>query len=798
MSVGQDWWRWDADESVWRAIRTDLAVTEPEDPDPEDPFDPDEPDPPPSPEPDPSGRNVLLVTSAGGLSTGNQALHDILVADGWTVTVRAFDAEEDYTDMSVVVLTTGPTSDSGRYTFPPVGIVAVDCWRAVGMGTQIGWENLVNDVEVSDPASPLAAGQSGTFNAYLSPQFITWEPDNHPGLQTAVTRAGQPTRRVIFAYEAGTVMPGRYAQTRHVGIGYHANGFAAGLTSAARAQVLAAVRWARDTQVVPPDVPAIPTNLTASPEDGRVRLAWNAAARAETYVPRRALVTGGPYTTLANDVTALTYTDTAVTNDTEYFYVVAARNLAGTSGNSNEASATPAAAAPTDNLSMLVASNEIALWQQRAANGPFRVAGDFSSNSPGHWSEMQSDASANWSSARWSGPPELNSDGSVARLGQTSGRTANDPPGETMRMGYRMKGAAYVAVTTNDAQMARNILAEIRWHSQQSRLNFANKTLYPDNHFNDLNPLFMICLWMSSLILAYDACTAIVDKDEGIENWLTGLAGAAHGNLLSLTTSLFPNRGSDSYTSRATWVDDRVGYQSRLSNGDTVGNMHVGLWYNNRRMDMAAVQGLVGVLTNNSFHLEWSKRFVREWVMFANNLNHWTNSDFHRGSDSNPQQGVNYDLNSLARLVYFMEALARSGDTSLYDFSSSEGANHPTWGTNHQKSMKQVLQQRIDMVKGTITARYTGTGNPPSASVAGDEFYRVRTRASDQNREIVPDGVLLMPAAYYNEPDWVPAVMRQGTLTGFTSTPRTTGALGGWMLDYRTRFLRSVDASPWS
>jgi hypothetical protein len=60
---------------------------------------------------------------------------------------------------------------------------------------------------------------------------------------------------------------------------------------------------------------------------------------------QRATTSGGPYTTIATWTANTTpqYTDTSVTNGTTYYYVVAANNQSGTSANSTEASARPAA-----------------------------------------------------------------------------------------------------------------------------------------------------------------------------------------------------------------------------------------------------------------------------------------------------------------------------------------------------------------------------------------------------------------------------------------------------------------------
>jgi hypothetical protein len=98
--------------------------------------------------------------------------------------------------------------------------------------------------------------------------------------------------------------------------------------------------------------PTAPTGLAATPGNNQVSLTWNASAGASTYTVKRATTGGGPYTSIATDISFTSYTDTTAANGTTYYYVVTAQNSQGESGNSNEASATPqtpaAPAAPTN------------------------------------------------------------------------------------------------------------------------------------------------------------------------------------------------------------------------------------------------------------------------------------------------------------------------------------------------------------------------------------------------------------------------------------------------------------------
>ena len=89
----------------------------------------------------------------------------------------------------------------------------------------------------------------------------------------------------------------------------------------------------------PASAPPVPTGLAATaPEPYKVVLNWNHSYRATSYVVRRGTASGS-YTDLATvTAPAITYTDTTATPGTIYYYVVAAVNAAGTSGNSAEVS----------------------------------------------------------------------------------------------------------------------------------------------------------------------------------------------------------------------------------------------------------------------------------------------------------------------------------------------------------------------------------------------------------------------------------------------------------------------------
>ena len=99
------------------------------------------------------------------------------------------------------------------------------------------------------------------------------------------------------------------------------------------------VRRALDSCSSPPSAP---TSLSAFAGDKQVRLVWTAGTNATSYRVKRSTTPGGPHQLIASSVRALQYVDTGLANGTTYYYVVSGANVLGESGNSPEASATPA------------------------------------------------------------------------------------------------------------------------------------------------------------------------------------------------------------------------------------------------------------------------------------------------------------------------------------------------------------------------------------------------------------------------------------------------------------------------
>lgn len=118
--------------------------------------------------------------------------------------------------------------------------------------------------------------------------------------------------------------------------------------------------------VLNPEAPAPPTHLTATAGNAQVSLAWTGNASATSYNIYRSTSTGTWI--YLSGVTGTSYTDTAVTNGTTYYYQVTSVNSYGESTTSNEASATPLAS-----ITFSLSASPSSLTIQQGTNGSSTV-----------------------------------------------------------------------------------------------------------------------------------------------------------------------------------------------------------------------------------------------------------------------------------------------------------------------------------------------------------------------------------------------------------------------------------------
>jgi len=137
--------------------------------------------------------------------------------------------------------------------------------------------------------------------------------------------------------------------------------------------------YSEEASATPVGAPAAPTNLNATSGDAQVTLSWKAPPGATYYNVYQGGAAGGESATpVATGITTTSYTNTGLTNGAAYFFKVVATDAGGTSGYSNEASATPAAYA-TANFAGTDATTQ-GNWQGVYGGDGFNVVNDPSPN----------------------------------------------------------------------------------------------------------------------------------------------------------------------------------------------------------------------------------------------------------------------------------------------------------------------------------------------------------------------------------------------------------------------------------
>lgn len=122
-------------------------------------------------------------------------------------------------------------------------------------------------------------------------------------------------------------------------------------------------------------IPTPPVGVTATVvSSGQINLNWIPTTGAVSYNIKRALVSGGPYTTVATGVSTASYSDTGLAANTAYYYVVSAVDGAGEGSNSSEIRATTVTPPPSGLTATVISSSQINLsWNSTTGATGYNV-----------------------------------------------------------------------------------------------------------------------------------------------------------------------------------------------------------------------------------------------------------------------------------------------------------------------------------------------------------------------------------------------------------------------------------------
>ncbi|MCE5185117.1 MAG: discoidin domain-containing protein [Planctomycetaceae bacterium] len=110
-------------------------------------------------------------------------------------------------------------------------------------------------------------------------------------------------------------------------------------------------------------LPQVPTGLTVvAISSDRIDLSWTPSTGSQHYLVKRATISGGPYESIADNLTTTNYSDTGLAGGIAYYYVVASANDMGQSDNSTEISAVTKIGPPPVPTGLSATPDNVKVW----------------------------------------------------------------------------------------------------------------------------------------------------------------------------------------------------------------------------------------------------------------------------------------------------------------------------------------------------------------------------------------------------------------------------------------------------
>ncbi|MBW3619545.1 MAG: S-layer homology domain-containing protein [Actinobacteria bacterium] len=463
--------------------------------------------------------------------------------------------------------------------------------------------------------------------------------------------------------------------------------------------------------------------------------------------------------------------------------------------------APPAAEASTGpvRLGLHVTDVELDAWRARATTGPYRRAGDAGTNSPGDWDRIVSnraDFLASPASFRWAGPADPG--GCI----DFPGGIQYDPPVATSR---GLRDAAFHAMVTDDAATRRTVAQSLVAQARVSNLDFSNRARWCLDVIDDLNPGFEIANWLTSLLYAVEyveigdrlggtASFTAADR-QVVLDWMYHAAEFMNFDTNKSLRSIFPDRDQKAappYTLSST-LQENAYYEKTPYDGAGLTIGGIARYYNNRNAAKQRFVGLLGLHLSQrtdgyvaptgqqgytaASYVRDASKFARDFLVYSTYPAGYV-GEFERWKTELPDLGWAYAGQALAPILTYVDALARTGDRSLYDFTTSAGV-HNTEGTpagTSGKNWRWAVNQFVSF--RTTQVRYIpGHG--------GDANYRIDgTHGSWQSIH----EVMFAPFNRYWQDGALEDILLRTTsaVPAYPSSPASVGQYSVWNGDWGT------------
>ncbi|MEZ7842805.1 MAG: thrombospondin type 3 repeat-containing protein [Opitutales bacterium] len=352
---------------------------------------------------------------------------------------------------------------------------------------------------------------------------------------------------------------------------------------------------------------------------------------------------------------------------------------------------------------LLWSDNDLAVWRDRAVNGPYKTAGDaFDPLVPGEWDRIVRNKSSFVASP------------TAGRVSTYDNSLTQIP---VMKQHRKMLDAAFYALVKEDSATADLVVTELLWHANAAGMQIS-PTTYQGSDDNWLR-----AEWLKRIVTIADFVKDSFTAGERttfnawLSDWAYSFEGSVH---TELSTNIFSNRYNRDYVTGLNYVATSPQYDGKYAYKDASGVLHnqiarVTKFYNNRRAHVAIFYGLAGIFLDDATLTDRGKLFFEEWLQFSVYPDGSMGEYERNVVDYNVNQGaIQYASVNIGGACEMASALATQGDNSLFTYSTSNGLwDSESTGGDPAKTIKLTVETFLDLIEHEkLWYHYQGSVSP--------------------------------------------------------------------------------------
>lgn len=349
-------------------------------------------------------------------------------------------------------------------------------------------------------------------------------------------------------------------------------------------------------------------------------------------------------------------------------------------------------------------AEELKIWNNRRLNGVYKTHWD-SRISPN--AQLFMDGTKD--SAPWPG-----------QVSQSCWDTTSDNhPDINGPQGMWANSAAFVfrildyAEDKNANQYLEKVRKYLLSHTDVAGLDFSDDARWCIKSLQKQGSMQFMGAWLRRLAVTYSwVRNDLTESDrERFETWLNTAGNYIVRHTEWFVSTSFTNRYNDKYICDGKFCPGALSKPEILYSG---GPKHYQIHdnWNNRAAAVASAAGIIGILTNDVVLTDKGARFFKESLRYAV----WPDGTYVDIIRTSPgaTNAFSYPMVYLGSMCSLADALARVGDRSLYDYSTSIGfAGTESTTGQPPKSIRSVIMHLAGQVDGTIIKYGSGKDHVP-------------------------------------------------------------------------------------